>query len=132
MIRFEVTNNNKPLLTIIASSNNSYTNNLSAIILFQLFQSNTNNFQTDQFDPQIGPLLMLPLWVRVDLWVIKGYSTISRAIEQEPHQFSVICRTPLFHGVLPLCRKCSWHVLSPANRTWIFICEQLHSLKRLF
>ena len=44
---------------------------------FQAFLSNTNNFQTDLFDPQMGHKLELPLQVRVDLGLI--------AIKRWPH-----------------------------------------------
>ena len=63
-----------------------------------IFQSNTNNFQTDLFNTQIEQIQ--PLQVRVDLgvMVIKGYSTQLRALKLEPHyqmEFSAIPRAPL-------------------------------------
>ena len=47
--------------------------------------SNINNFQTDLFDPLIGPKQVLAYPVREDLWKmsIKTYSTLPRPPELE-------------------------------------------------
>ena len=44
--------------------------------LFPVSLFNNNNFQTDQFD-EMGPLQVLPLWIRVDLGIMakKEFST---------------------------------------------------------
>ena len=44
---------------------------------------------------------------------MKGHLTLLRAPELEPHFTQV---TPLGGVVLPLCRRCSWHILIPTNR----------------
>ena len=56
-------------------SNTSY---LHTVLLFHIFPSNKNNFQTDLFEL---PWQLLPLQDRMDLGVIvmNGYSTLSRA-----------------------------------------------------
>ena len=43
---------------------------LHTVIWFQVFLSNTNNFQTDLFNSAIGPKEVLLLWFRVDLGVM--------------------------------------------------------------
>ena len=71
------------------------------------------------------PQQVLASPVRLDLRVIirKGYFTLCRAPELEPHhqmQFNVIFRTLSFwgrEGVLLLCRGYSQRILSFANRT---------------
>ena len=40
------------------------------VIWFQVFLSNTNNFQTNILQPETGPQKVLPLWVMVDLGII--------------------------------------------------------------
>ena len=47
-----------------------YRNNFPTVIWFQVFLTNTNNFQTDLFDSLMRPLQVLPLRVRVDLGVM--------------------------------------------------------------
>ena len=69
---------------------------------------NTNNFQTNLFDPYMGHWQVLQLQVKVDLGVMamKWYSTLNRPLELELYhqmQFTVIPRIPLFGRILPLC-----------------------------
>ena len=57
-----------------------------------------NNFKTYIFYPEMGPLQILSLQVKVNLGVIamKGYSTLPKSPELElHHHFRVILRTPL-------------------------------------
>ena len=69
------------------------------VIWYKLFLSNRNNFPSVLFDPYMGPLQVLPLWVTVDQGVMKGYFTLHRAPELDPHhqmQFSNLLRTTTF------------------------------------
>ena len=73
-------------------------NDLLIITRFHLFSSNSNIQQIiDEFDPQIGPLQLSPLWVRMGLGIIeiKEYSQLICFPKLEPRhrtQFSVILR----------------------------------------
>ena len=53
--------------------------------VLQTVLSNTNNFSTDPFDLYTGHQQVLPLRVRVDLEVMKEYSTLCRSPELELH-----------------------------------------------
>ncbi len=67
----------------------------------QVFLLNTNNFQTDLFDPYMKPKQVLPLWVREDLGVKKGSSKLPRSLEMGPHnqiEFNFIPSKPLSCG----------------------------------
>ena len=74
---------------------------LNTVVWFQVFLSNANNFQTDQFNPWTDSRKVLQLRGRVGLrvMVIKRYSIISRAPELGSHHridFNVITREPSF------------------------------------
>ena len=74
---------------------------LHTVIWFHVFLSNTNDFQTDLFDPYMGPMQVLTRRVRVDpgLMAMKEYSILPKSLELKPHhqmQISVISRLSLF------------------------------------
>ena len=70
---------------------------------FHKILSNTNNYKTDLFDPQIELYPVLPLQVRVYLGVIamNWHSTLPRfpeLVSQDQMHFIVVPLTPLFRG----------------------------------
>ena len=84
-------------------------------IWYQVFWSNTNNFQIDLIYPWKGPKQVLSLRVRFDLGVItmKRYSTLLKSPELETHhqiKFSLIHRK-LYLGVLRLCTLMNHRIL---------------------
>ena len=91
---------------------------MQTVIWFKIFLSNTNNFQTNLFDPKMRLKQVLPL-VIVDLGVMsmKGYSVLHIFLEPEPHhhmQFRVITRTSLF------LREYSQRILSLTYKMSLF------------
>ena len=55
------------LLTAINQLFPSNTNNSDTFLWFYVLSSYTNNFQTDLFNGLIGPLGILPFWLRLNL-----------------------------------------------------------------
>ena len=83
--------------------------------------SNTNDIETDLFDPKA-----LRFLVRVGLGVMafKIYSTLLMSPKLKTHhwrQFSVIQRTPFFSGELLASAECSQFILRSTDKEKIII-----------
>ena len=75
---------------------------LQAVILYQVFLSNVNIWQTVLFGSPMTALHVQTLWIQVELGVmaIKGFSTLSRSPEQT--QFSKIRKTDFLRRSYPI------------------------------
>ena len=61
---------------------------LRTVTWFHKFLFHIDNFQTDLFEPEMGPYQVLPLRVRVEqeIMITKERYTFFRGPEMEPHQ----------------------------------------------
>ena len=95
---------------------------LHTAIWYQVFLSNTTNFQTDLFDPEMKIELVLPLqvWKNLGVMGVKGYSTLPKSPELKSNyqlQFSVFL---VEGGVFLFCRWSNQCILRLTIRAHIF------------
>ena len=72
---------------------------LHTFIRYEVFLSNTNNFQTELFHTYVEFQQILLTWIRVDLRVMKRYPTLLRVPELKPLSY----RCPLLWLLVASC-----------------------------
>ena len=75
---------------------------ISTVIWYKESLSNTNDFETDQCNPYIGPLQILPLQVRVDMGVMARSNTNSPEL-QNSNLITKCQGYAYIKGSYPLC-----------------------------